>query len=261
MKESEEIAVLKSKTENTLTRAKEMIFEKTKIVKNQELQIDALNQQIVSLKEVVSITKDLLEIRNLEVKQLEIKMQCMEDKIAAEKERQDLLHKKLEHMIRHNGELKREYETQLCLFSALRERYSERELARDVLNNATASANDGTSAETSNGLNNNDIQPEILSNETTVEALSVSNNNATIGNVSTENNVTTEALNTIAPVEVPTSDNNVITESLSSGAIAETSNVIKDNDTTEVSNNITAPESSNQEITLNKEQDPQKQPE
>ncbi|KAJ8960493.1 hypothetical protein NQ318_013777 [Aromia moschata] len=132
-KDAEEIESLKTESEKTLTKAKSIIFERTKVIKNQELQIEAYNQQIESLKDVVRITKDLLEIRNLEVKQLETKINCMEEKMKAEKERQDLLHKKLETMIRHNGELKREYEAQLCLFAALREKYSERELARGVI--------------------------------------------------------------------------------------------------------------------------------
>lgn len=133
VKDADDVNVLKTESEQTLTKAKGVIFEKVKIIKNQELQIDAYSQQIESLKDVVRITKDLLEIRNLEVKQLENKINCMEEKMKAEKERQDLLHKKLEMMIRHNGELKREYETQLCLFNALRDRYSERELAKGVI--------------------------------------------------------------------------------------------------------------------------------
>lgn len=133
VKDAEDVNVLKTESEQTLTKAKGVIFEKVKIIKNQELQIEAYSQQIESLKDVVRITKDLLEIRNLEVKQLENKINCMEEKMKAEKERQDLLHKKLEMMIRHNGELKREYETQLCLFNALRDRYSERELAKGVI--------------------------------------------------------------------------------------------------------------------------------
>ncbi|XP_060526681.1 putative uncharacterized protein MYH16 [Cylas formicarius] len=134
-KEHEEVAALKEQSEGILTKAKGIIFENTKVIKNQELQIETLNQQVESLKDVVRITKDLLEIRNLEVKQLEDKIGLMSGKVSAEKERQDLLHRKLETMIRHNGELKREYETQLCLFQALRERYNERELANGVVNN------------------------------------------------------------------------------------------------------------------------------
>lgn len=132
-KETEEMELIKNKSENTLVRAKSIIFEKTKVIENQELQIQALNQQIESLRDVVAITKDLLEIRNLEVKQLEAKIEVIENRVKAERERQELVHKKLENMIRYNGELKREYETQLCLFSALRERYNERELARGVV--------------------------------------------------------------------------------------------------------------------------------
>lgn len=92
-----------------------------------------LNYTRIINTQVVRITKDLLEIRNLEIKQLENKISAIEGKMKCEHERYDLMHKKLEQMIRHNGELKREYETQLCLFSALRQRYSERELAKDVV--------------------------------------------------------------------------------------------------------------------------------
>lgn len=49
-----------------------MIFDKTKMIKNQELQIEALTSQVASLKDVVSITKDLLSIRNLEVTHLQV---------------------------------------------------------------------------------------------------------------------------------------------------------------------------------------------
>lgn len=49
-----------------------MIFDKTKMVKNQELQIEALTTQVQSLKDINVITKDLLEIRNSEVKAMEV---------------------------------------------------------------------------------------------------------------------------------------------------------------------------------------------
>ncbi|CAG9865541.1 unnamed protein product [Phyllotreta striolata] len=132
-KQSLDVDSMKSESEKTLTKAKSLLFEKAKIIKNQELQIEAFAQQIDSLKEVVRITKDLLQIRNLEIEQLETKISCIEAKTKAEQERYDLMRKKLETMIRHNGELKREYETQLCLFQALRERYNERELAKGVV--------------------------------------------------------------------------------------------------------------------------------
>lgn len=51
-----------------------MIFDKTKMVKNQELQIQALTTQVQSLKDINKITKDLLEIRNGEVKAMEVRI-------------------------------------------------------------------------------------------------------------------------------------------------------------------------------------------
>lgn len=55
-----------------LSKARGMIFDKTKMVKNQELQIEALTTQVQSLKDINVITKDLLEIRNSEVKAMEV---------------------------------------------------------------------------------------------------------------------------------------------------------------------------------------------
>lgn len=133
--ESQTVDLMKKKSEEMLTRAKGIIFEKTKICKNQELQIEALTQQVASLKEVVSITKDLLEIRNVEVKHLQDQIDKMEANVENEKARYNLMHSKLDKMVQMNSDLKREYETQLCLFTALRERYSERELAKGVLEN------------------------------------------------------------------------------------------------------------------------------
>lgn len=49
-----------------------MYEERNRVVTNQESQINALNNQVTSLKEVVSITRDLLQIRNMEVKQLQV---------------------------------------------------------------------------------------------------------------------------------------------------------------------------------------------
>lgn len=114
-----------------LTKAKGIIFDKTKECKNQELQIEALNSQVTSLKEVVRITKDLLEIRNLEVQHLEDKMNVMGQKIAAERERRDLMDKKLDQMVRMNQDLKDEYQIQLRIFNALKSKYHENSEAQN----------------------------------------------------------------------------------------------------------------------------------
>lgn len=164
-----EIESIKEKSEEMLTRAKELLFEKTKICKNQELQIEALLQQINSLKDVVRITKDLLNIRNMETQHLQDKLDSMESKISLEKEKHQLIHTKLESMVRMNTELKREYEAQLCLFNALREKYAERELARNVVDelrrevaNAAAVANPPA---TSNGTENSSAAPDSVNPE------------------------------------------------------------------------------------------------
>ncbi|KAJ8921500.1 hypothetical protein NQ315_003118, partial [Exocentrus adspersus] len=187
IKETEEVDCLKSESEKTLTKAKSIIFERTKVIKNQELQIEAYVLQIDSLKDVVRITKDLLEIRNLEVKQLEDKINCMEEKVRAEKERQNLLHKKLEMMIRHNGELKREYETQLCLFKALRERYNERELAKGVLDDMR-NANSSTAGAIVNGHDAAAVDETVTTAEqgTVVENLEQEVSQATQASTSSE---------------------------------------------------------------------------
>lgn len=118
-----EIEKIKKMSEEMLTKAKGIIFDKTKICKNQELQIEALTQQVTSLKEVLAITKDLLEIRNMEVKHLQEKMDCMGVKISAEKHRHDLMHKKMETMTQLNTDLRCEYEAQLKMFDVLRTQY------------------------------------------------------------------------------------------------------------------------------------------
>lgn len=47
--------------------------DRIRIVANQENQINALMSQVSSLKDVVNITKDLLNIRNMEVRHLQVK--------------------------------------------------------------------------------------------------------------------------------------------------------------------------------------------
>lgn len=109
-----------------VVRARSMIFEKMKTCKNQELQIEALNQQVSALREIITITKDMLEIRNLEVRELEQKLDCMELKYKTEKEHHGLINQKLDRMVKINEDLRKEYESQLKLFKSLRDGYEKR---------------------------------------------------------------------------------------------------------------------------------------
>lgn len=57
---------------NKLTETIMQLEDRGIIVANQEKQINALNVQVSTLKEVVAITRDLLQIRNTEVKHLQV---------------------------------------------------------------------------------------------------------------------------------------------------------------------------------------------
>jgi len=124
--DSEDIKRLKQKHEDLLTKAKELLFEKTKTNKQQELQIEAYKNQIVQLKEVVAITKDMLEIRNSEAKHLNARFETIELRLKAEKDRQGLMEKKLDISKQMYVDLKQEYDIQSGLFKELQGGYAEK---------------------------------------------------------------------------------------------------------------------------------------
>ncbi|CAK1541239.1 unnamed protein product [Leptosia nina] len=125
-KNQEIIQNIKQQHEELLSKARGMIFDKTKMVKNQELQIEALNSQVQSLKDINVITKDLLNIRNSEVKAMEDRLAAMEARFKAEKERHALVLQRAQTSSGLNDDLKKEYETQLAIFKELREKYEQR---------------------------------------------------------------------------------------------------------------------------------------
>lgn len=134
-KNQEMIDNIKEQHEELLTKARGMICDKTKMVKNMELQIEALSTQVQSLKDINTITKDMLEIRNSEVKSLEERLQAMEGRFKAEKERFTLVVQRAETSSHLNDDLKKEYDTQLAIFKELREKYEQRVTALVAENN------------------------------------------------------------------------------------------------------------------------------
>ncbi|XP_003491767.1 tropomyosin-1 isoform X1 [Bombus impatiens] len=100
--------------------------DRIRTVSNQEKQISALNNQVASLKEVESLTRSLLQIRNMEVKHLQAEVDDMEVRISEERERYNTMINKMDAAVKLNADLKKEYETQLCLFRDLREKYEEK---------------------------------------------------------------------------------------------------------------------------------------
>ncbi|XP_003697876.1 tropomyosin isoforms a/b/d/f [Apis florea] len=113
---------LKSKLIQTSLQLEDRI----RTVANQEKQISALNSQVASLKEVESLTRSLLQIRNMEVKHLQAEVDDMEARISEERERYNTMINKMDAAVKLNADLKKEYETQLCLFRDLREKYEEK---------------------------------------------------------------------------------------------------------------------------------------
>ncbi|XP_033230387.1 uncharacterized protein C458.02c isoform X1 [Belonocnema kinseyi] len=111
---------------NLLTQSQLKLDDRGRIVANQENQINALTSQVSSLKEVVAITKDLLNIRNMEVKHLQDNVDSMEVRIIAEREKHNMMLNKMDSAARLNADLKKEYETQLRLFQDLRGKYEEK---------------------------------------------------------------------------------------------------------------------------------------
>lgn len=72
--DGDEIILRKEKEDlrNMLTQTQLMLDDRGRLVANQQIQINAMAKQVSSLKEVVAITKDLLNIRNMEVKHLQV---------------------------------------------------------------------------------------------------------------------------------------------------------------------------------------------
>lgn len=82
--------------------------------------------QIESLKDVVSLTKDMLMIREIEVRELTERMESMDVKFQAEKDRRSLMEKKMQLSDQLTLDLKAEYKAQKEIFTILKEQYKEK---------------------------------------------------------------------------------------------------------------------------------------
>lgn len=109
----------KSDDDDTLTRAKELLFEKTKICKKQELQLEAFNEQIAANKEVLDITKDMLNLKNIENDHLQSRLESMKLRVKNENDRFLLTEMKLSLSKQKEESLNKEYETQRNIFKVI----------------------------------------------------------------------------------------------------------------------------------------------
>lgn len=103
-----------------------LLKEKTDLSINLDRQNSALISQAKSLKDVISITKDLLGIRNMEVEHLQADLDSMQEAIKAERNRHNTAVQHLTEAMGLNDKLKSEYLTQMDLFEKLKEKYTEK---------------------------------------------------------------------------------------------------------------------------------------
>ncbi|XP_055678962.1 uncharacterized protein LOC129787394 [Lutzomyia longipalpis] len=112
--------------DDMLTKAKELLFERTKICKRQEQQIEALKIQIDSLKEVLQVSKDMLEIRNMENKHFQEQFTALDGRLKSEREHHVITEKKLILSKRMYGDLRKEHDLQSSIFKELQETYKSK---------------------------------------------------------------------------------------------------------------------------------------
>lgn len=111
------IEAFKEKYDKVLKNAQDLLFERQKTIKSLELKFEAQTLQVESLKDVVSLTKDMLMIREIEVRELTERMETMDAKFKAEKDRKTLMEKKMALSDQLNKDLKAEYTAQKEIFN------------------------------------------------------------------------------------------------------------------------------------------------
>lgn len=102
--------------DDILSKAKTLLFEKTKICKQQEQQLVALQTQIEATKEVLAITKDMLNVRNMENNHFQTRLDTLEARLKGEKDVRMLNEKKLAVSKKMYTDLKSEYDLQSGIF-------------------------------------------------------------------------------------------------------------------------------------------------
>lgn len=98
--------------EELLLRAKTLLFEKTKVTKQQEQQIATMKSQIEALKSVIQVTKDMVELKTTENEHMEARLSSAQQWIKAEKDKCAIVEKKLLISKGISERLKAEYDVQ-----------------------------------------------------------------------------------------------------------------------------------------------------
>lgn len=134
----------KKEQDELLLKAKTLLFEKTKVCKQQEQHIAVLKTQVDSVKEVLAVTKEMLNLRNTESDHIQERLKTIETCRQAEKERTALLERKLEISQEAYKKLRQEYDCQSSLNKELKINYL---LKIQLLTDELEKAKGGTVAE------------------------------------------------------------------------------------------------------------------
>jgi len=112
--------------DDVLAKAKLLLFEKTKVCKQQEQQLKAIKNQMEATKDVLDITKEMLNLRNAENLHFQARMDTMELRLKNERDRLQITNKKLDLSQKMYNDIKSEYDIQSEIFKELRKGYEEK---------------------------------------------------------------------------------------------------------------------------------------
>ncbi|KAH8243609.1 hypothetical protein KR032_008766 [Drosophila birchii] len=112
--------------EELLVRAKTLLFEKTKVNKQQEQQIAVLKNQVESVKDVLQVTKDMLQLKTTECDHTQARLEKSQQWIKAEQDKCALTEKKLVISKSVYDKLRAEYDTQSKIFKELKAAYEQK---------------------------------------------------------------------------------------------------------------------------------------
>lgn len=110
----------KAQDDDVLLRAKELLFEKTKICKKLELQMEALNNQVVATKDALDITKSMLNLKNIENDHLQSRLEAMQSRVKCERDRTSLIEQKFNVARQKEAAMTQEFDLQRNIFKVCR---------------------------------------------------------------------------------------------------------------------------------------------
>ncbi|KAL9893917.1 E3 ubiquitin-protein ligase BRE1A [Glossina fuscipes] len=116
----------KQDQEELLLKAKTLLFEKTKVNKQQEQHIATLKTQIEAVKDVAHVTKDMLNLKTAECEHMQTRLEQSQAWIKAEQDKCALTEKKLAISKSVYEKLKTEYDLQSKIFKDLKEAYEQK---------------------------------------------------------------------------------------------------------------------------------------